>query len=61
MEIERWDGCKETREYKNIRDMMKDAKKEGLKPETKTLTLRFPKLIIPSKRRKRSAVTVEES
>ncbi len=50
MDIEKWNGYKETREYGNIRDMMKDAEKEARNPETKKLTLHFPKMIIPSRK-----------
>ncbi len=56
MEIEKWDGCKETREYKRIKDMMKDAKKEAQNPETKKLTLHFPKMRIPGRRSIRAAI-----
>ncbi len=52
MDIERRDGTKERREYNNVRDMFADAKKESRNPATKKLTLHFPKLIIPSKRKK---------
>lgn len=54
MEIERWNGEKEKRFYDSIEAMMKDAEKEAKNPQTKKLVLKFPKLIIPKKRKKPS-------
>jgi len=50
MDIERHDGTKERREYDTVRGMMEDAEKEAANPQTKKLTLRFPKMRIPRKR-----------
>jgi hypothetical protein len=48
MDIERNDGTKERRTYGSANEMMVDAEKEAQDPETKTLTLHFPKLTVPS-------------
>jgi hypothetical protein len=53
MDIERYDGTKERRYYDHISDMMVDAEKEAAKPETKKLTLYFPKMRIPKTRKDR--------
>ncbi len=55
MNIERYDGTKERREYDSIKDMMTDAEKEAQNPNVKKLTLHFPKLRIPSKRKRNHA------
>lgn len=47
MDIERFDGTKERREYKTIDDAFADAAKEAVKPETKRLTIHMK---IPGKR-----------
>ncbi len=52
MDIERYDGTKERREYDSQKEMMEDAEREAQKPETKKLTLHFPKPIIPGRRRR---------
>jgi len=52
MDIERHDGTTERRHYDAVKDMMVDAEKEAAKPETKKLTLCFPKMRIPRKRAK---------
>lgn len=54
MDIERYDGTKERRYYDLVEDMMKDAAKEAKDPNTKTLTLHFPKMRIPKKRRQKN-------
>ena len=53
MDIERHDGTVERRYYDSPKDMMEDAEKEAQNPQTKTLTLHFPKRTIPSGRRKK--------
>lgn len=53
MQIERKDGTTEKREYKDIKAMMRDAKKEAKSPNTAKLTLVFPKNTFPKKRRKK--------
>ncbi len=55
MDIERFKGPTERREYPNAKAMVKDAALEAEKPETKKLTLHFPrpKMTIPGKRRSR--------
>lgn len=50
MEIERRDGTKEKRFYGTPKEMMGDAEKEAKDPNTKKLTLHFPKLTIPKKK-----------
>jgi hypothetical protein len=42
---------KERREYESKEAMMEDAEKESQNPGVKKLTLHFPKLTIPKKRR----------
>jgi len=51
MDIERFDGTKEHRKYNTAKDMMIDAEKESRNSNTKKLTLYFPKMIIPKKRK----------
>jgi hypothetical protein len=51
MDIERFDGTKERREFKNVQAMLIAAVALSQNPTTKTLTLHFPKLTIPKKRR----------
>lgn len=52
MDIERYNGTKERREYGTPGAMIKDAEAEARRPGTKKLTLHFPrpKLRIPGKR-----------
>lgn len=51
MDIERHDGTTERRYYDTVKGMMLDAEKEAKDPNTKTLTLRFPKMKVPKNRR----------
>ena len=53
MQIERFDGTKEKREYANVEDMMQDAVDVACDPNTKKLVLHFPKKTIPKKRRRK--------
>jgi len=50
MDIERFDGTKEHRKYDATKDMMANAERESRNPNTRELTLHFPKMIIPKKR-----------
>jgi len=54
MQIERFDGEKETRFYPTAGKMMEDATKEAENPATKKLILHFPKpkKTIPGRRRR---------
>lgn len=53
MQIERFNGPAERRQYPTAKAMIADAAIEAEKPETKKLTLHFPrpKMTIPGKRR----------
>ncbi len=52
MDIERFDGTKETKTFKTKTAMMYAAVALASDPNTKTLTLHFPKMTIPRKRKK---------
>lgn len=51
MDIERWNGSKERRKFENVTAMLLAAAALAKDPNTKKLTLHFPKLTIPKKRR----------
>jgi len=51
MDIERTDGTKERRTYNSADEMMEDAEKEAKNPKTQKLTLYFPILTIPGRRK----------
>lgn len=54
MDIEYWKSTlkrSERREYESKEAMMQDAEKEAQNPDVKKLTLHFPKMTIPKKRR----------
>jgi len=51
MDIERHDGTRGRRGYDTIKGMMTDAEKESQDPNTKTLTLHFPKMRVPKKKK----------
>lgn len=53
MQIERYDGTTEKRTYKDLKAMLRDAAREAKDPNTKKLTLSFPKKTIPKGRRKK--------
>ena len=50
MQIERRDGTIETKTYDTVKEMLKAAGMEAKNPQTKTLTLRFPRPSIPSRK-----------
>jgi hypothetical protein len=54
MDVERFDGTKERREYETAPAMMADAERESQDPRTKKLTLHFPKprLALPKGKRR---------
>ncbi|MBU2685650.1 MAG: hypothetical protein KKF27_20605 [Gammaproteobacteria bacterium] len=52
MDIEHFDGTKERRHYDSVEQMMEDAEKESQDPNTKKLTLRFPRRVIPGRKRR---------
>jgi hypothetical protein len=53
MDIERWSGEEIRRNYGKIGEMMRDANKESQNPDTKKLTLHFPKpkLTVPKSKK----------
>jgi hypothetical protein len=52
MDIERFDGTKERKEFKNVTTMMLAAVAAGNDPNTKKLTLHFPQMRIPKRKKK---------
>jgi hypothetical protein len=50
MDMERWNGTKERKEFKTVTAMMIAAVAAGNDPNTKKLTLHFPKLQIPGRK-----------
>jgi hypothetical protein len=52
MDIERFDGTKERKEFKTVTAMMIAAVTAGNDPNTKKLTLHFPRLTIPKRKKK---------
>lgn len=53
MDIERYDGTKEHKEFEDKEEMLLEARFYAYDPNTKKIVLHFPKLIVPKKRRKK--------
>jgi len=56
MDIERFDGTKERKEFKTVTTMMLAAVAAGNDPNTKKLTLHFPRLTVPKRRKKHGRI-----